>query len=91
MHNNGLIHTSSTSGNVSRMGAYVGIQQMEYNGMSAPYMSNIGPYSATSGPFSVAAGRLSFTYGLKGPSVSVFTHGGHTGIQLGIVFNAYAS
>lgn len=90
MHTNGTTYTSSTSENASRMGAYVGIQQMEYNGMSAPYMSNIGPYSATSGPFSVATGRLSFTYGLKGPSVSVFTHGGHTCKHLDITFNAYA-
>ena len=51
------------------MGVYVGIQQMEYGGMAAPYLTNIGPFSATGGPFSVAAGRLSFTYGLKGPAV----------------------
>lgn len=51
------------------VGVYVGIQQMEYSGMSAPYLSSIGPFSATGGPFSVAAGRLSFTYGFNGPSV----------------------
>jgi hypothetical protein len=48
------------------MGVFVGIQQMEYSGMSAPYLATIGPYSATGSAFSVAAGRLSFTYGLKG-------------------------
>ncbi|KAK9803914.1 hypothetical protein WJX72_004698 [[Myrmecia] bisecta] len=54
-------------------GVYVGIQQMEYGGLAAPYLQSIGPFSATGGPFSVAAGRLSFTYGLKGPAVSVDT------------------
>ncbi len=53
----------------NEVGVYVGIQQMEYCGMSAPYLSSIGPFSATGGPFSVAAGRLSFTYGFNGPSV----------------------
>lgn len=51
-------------------GVYVGIQQMEYSGMAAPYMTNIVPFSATGSPFSVAAGRLSYTYGFKGPAVS---------------------
>lgn len=51
------------------VGVYVGIQQMEYGGMAAPYLSKIGPFSATGGPFSVAAGRMSFIYGLKGPAV----------------------
>lgn len=54
-------------------GVYVGIQQMEYGGLAAPYLQSIGPYSATGGSFSVAAGRLSFTYGFKGPAVSIDT------------------
>jgi hypothetical protein len=52
------------------MGVFVGIQQMEYNTLSAQHLDSIGPYSATGGPFSVAAGRISFIYGLKGPAVS---------------------
>ena len=48
------------------MGVYVGMQQMEYVGLSAPYLAGMGPYTATGGLFSVAAGRLSFTYGMKG-------------------------
>jgi len=56
---------------VREVGVYVGIQQMEYGGMSAPYLMSIGPFSATGGPFSVAAGRMSFTYGFNGPSVSI--------------------
>jgi acyl transferase domain-containing protein/short-subunit dehydrogenase/acyl carrier protein len=57
----------------SDTGVYIGIQQMEYNGLSAPHLQSLGPFSATAGSFSVAAGRLSFIYGLKGPAVSMDT------------------
>jgi acyl transferase domain-containing protein len=52
---------------------YVGIQQMEYMGLASPYMQSVSPFSATGNSFSVAAGRISFTYGIKGPSVSIDT------------------
>ena len=48
------------------MGAYVGIQQMEYGALAAPHLGAMGAFTATGTPFSVAAGRLSFHYGLKG-------------------------
>lgn len=66
-----LLNPGSTTaaGEATEVGVYVGIQQMEYGGMAAPYLSKIGPFSATGGPFSVAAGRMSFIYGLKGPAV----------------------
>ena len=51
-------------------GVFVGIQQMEYGGLAAPYLTAVGPYSATGTPFSVAAGRISFSFGLKGAAVS---------------------
>ena len=54
-------------------GVFIGIQQMEYGGLAAPHLHAIGPFSATGGSFSVAAGRLSFTYGFKGPAVSMDT------------------
>jgi len=54
-------------------GVYIGIQQMEYGGLAAPHLLSIGPFSATGGSFSVAAGRMSFTYGFKGPAVSMDT------------------
>lgn len=63
------LSSSSDGGAPPEVGVYVGIQQMEYGGMAAPYLSKIGPFSATGGPFSVAAGRMSFIYGLKGPAV----------------------
>ena len=52
-------------------GIFVSIQQMEYGALASPHLHSIGPFSATGGPFSVAAGRMSFTYGLKGPAVSL--------------------
>jgi acyl transferase domain-containing protein len=70
--------SSSAAGGASpsappETGVYVGIQQMEYGGLVAPHLHSIGPFSATGGSFSVAAGRLSFTYGYKGPAVSIDT------------------
>ena len=56
---------------VWEVGVYVGIQQMEYGGMSAPYLMSIGPFSATGGHFSFAAGRMTFTYGFNGPTASI--------------------
>ena len=66
-----ILQSRSSLPIVREVGVYVGIQQMEYGGMSAPYLMSIGPFSATGGPFSVAAGRMSFTYGFNGPSVSI--------------------
>jgi acyl transferase domain-containing protein/acyl carrier protein len=54
-------------------GVYVGIQQMEYNGLAAPHLATIGPFSATGSSFSVAAGRLAFTHGFHGPAMSLDT------------------
>lgn len=72
MRKEGMLGTTSSSTKAKEVGVYVGIQQMEYGGMSAPYLSSIGPFTATGGPFSVAAGRLSFTYGFNGPSVRCY-------------------
>lgn len=52
-------------------GVYVGIQQMEYGGLTARHISKIGAFAATGSPFSVAAGRVAFTFGLHGPAVSI--------------------
>lgn len=55
----------------SETGIFVGIQQMEYGALASPHLQTIGPFSATGGSFSVAAGRMSYTYGFKGPAVSL--------------------
>lgn len=60
---------SSAASAAPEVGVFVGIQQMEYGGLAAPFLTAIGPYSATGSPFSVAAGRLSFTFGFRGPAV----------------------
>ena len=57
----------------AEMGAFVGIQQMEYSSLAMPFAASFGPYTATGGSLSVAAGRISFTYGIKGPAVSIDT------------------
>ena len=67
------LQAATAGGGHPEMGVFVGIQQMEYSGMSAPYLAAIGPYSATGSAFSVAAGRLSFTYGLKGTDPGIMT------------------
>ena len=65
-----LLSAATAVGDMPEMGVFVGIQQMEYAGLSAPHLSVFGPYNASGSPFSVAAGRLSFTYNLKGASRS---------------------
>ncbi|KAK9841750.1 hypothetical protein WJX81_000726 [Elliptochloris bilobata] len=54
-------------------GVYVGIQQMEYGGLAARHLPVMSAYTATGQPFSVAAGRVSFSFGFKGPAVSIDT------------------
>ena len=44
---------------------------MEYGNLAAKYLPAMGAFTATGTPFSVAAGRISFTFGFKGPSVSL--------------------
>merc|ERR1739848_978441 len=55
------------------MGVYVGIEHMEYNGLMKDHKMPLSPLMTTGGAFSVAAGRLSYKYGLQGPSVSIDT------------------
>lgn len=63
--------TGAVPSATSEIGIFVGIQQMEYGALASPHLQTIGPFSATGGPFSVAAGRMSYTYGFKGPAVSL--------------------
>lgn len=50
---------------------YIGIQQMEYGTQAAAHLNSMGAFAATGSPFSVAAGRISYTFGLRGPAVSL--------------------
>ena len=56
-----------------KMGVYVGIEHMEYNGLMKEHKIPLSPLMATGSAFSVAAGRLSYKYGLQGPCVSIDT------------------
>lgn len=53
-------------------GVFVGISTPDYADLKKLH-TPIGVYSATGSALSVAAGRLSFMFGLKGPSVSIDT------------------
>ena len=50
-----------------KMGVYVGIEHMEYNGLMKDHKMPLSPLMTTGSAFSVAAGRLSYKYGLQGP------------------------
>ena len=54
------------------MGVYVGIEHMEYNGLMKEHNA-LESIDDNRRCFSVAAGRLSYKYGLQGPSVSIDT------------------
>ncbi len=52
----------------------VGIASAEYNNwLLRRHPQGMSAYGATGGALSVASGRLSYLYGLKGPSLSVDT------------------
>ena len=71
-----LLCDAKDSGNAhqrEKMGVYVGIEHMEYNGLMKEHNVLLSPLMATGSAFSVAAGRLSYKYGLQGPSVSIDT------------------
>ena len=58
----------------SHAGVFVGITSSEYAQLSEKHLKAFTPYSASGGAtISVAAGRLSYQFGMKGPSVSVDT------------------
>ena len=54
-------------------GVFVGIQHSEYAGIFYEFNQKLSVFSATSGALSVAAGRLSYYFGMKGPSLSIDT------------------
>ena len=54
-------------------GVFVGISSMDYQKLISRYVTGVTAYSATGVTLSVAAGRLSYTIGLRGPSMSIDT------------------
>jgi acyl transferase domain-containing protein len=57
----------------SRTGVFVGLIAQEYVSFSAGLPANLQGYLMTGNAASVASGRLSYTYGLEGPSLTVDT------------------
>ncbi|UPQ99391.1 polyketide synthase [Chloropicon primus] len=53
-------------------GVYVGVGPNEYGSVSSPFCEQ-GVYTATSEAISVASGRISFTFGLQGPCMTIDT------------------
>ena len=52
------------------MAVHVGISWTEYARIAANHGVSAGPYSAQGAVLSVAPGRVSYHFGLKGPSVA---------------------
>ena len=65
-------HHESFDSRNKMQGMFVGIAISDYIGMLSKYTEK-GAYHATSSALSVACGRLSFTFGLQGPSLSIDT------------------
>lgn len=57
-----------------RFGVFLGISALDYSKLSSKLSVEITPYSATGSlSLSVAPGRISYTFGLQGPSLAVDT------------------
>jgi len=57
----------------TRTGVFVGISGSDYGGVGRDLGHGTGPYTFTGTMFNTAAGRLSYTFGLQGPSVAIDT------------------
>ena len=63
----------SNRGLSSKSGIFVGIQHMEYKNLIAESVGSGNSYASTSSSFGIAAGRISFSFALTGPSLSIDT------------------
>ncbi len=57
----------------TRTGVFVGISGSDYAAVGKDLGHETGPYTFTGTMFNTAAGRVSYTFGLQGPSVAVDT------------------
>lgn len=64
------LHRVSEGGSA---GVFVGVSSMDYNKVVLKYTAGVTPYSATGASLSVTAGRLSYSFGMSGPSVAIDT------------------
>lgn len=66
-----VLRTSSNTS--SSTGVSIGVSSMDYNKIVLRTTGGVTPYSATGASLSVTAGRLSYSFGLAGPSVAIDT------------------
>lgn len=52
-------------------GIYVGVSQLEYARLGLEMDTPLNAYYATGAHLSAASGRISFTFGLRGPAVTI--------------------
>ncbi|MCO7224345.1 non-ribosomal peptide synthetase/type I polyketide synthase [Pleionea sp. CnH1-48] len=55
----------------SNTGVFVGISSSEYAEVGKDFGHDTGPYSSTGNMFNTASGRISYVFGLQGPSVAL--------------------
>lgn len=61
----------TADGEEATAGIYVGVSQLEYARLSLESGAPLNAYYATGAHLSAASGRISFTFGLKGPALTV--------------------
>ncbi|KAL4451846.1 hypothetical protein ABPG75_007508, partial [Micractinium tetrahymenae] len=83
--------SSALAGLVSGAGVFVGITSTEYAQLAQRHVRGFTPYSATGNlTASVAPGRLSYTFGLRGPSLPVDTVCSSSLVSMHIAFSSVA-
>lgn len=55
------------------MGVFVGVSQLEYARMTLQQNIDVNAFYATGAHLSVTSGRISYTFGLRGPAVTIDT------------------
>jgi acyl transferase domain-containing protein len=69
----GAATKAAAAAGASACSVYVGISSMDYQKLGSRYGGEVSAYSATGVSLSVAAGRVSYTFGLTGPSAAIDT------------------
>src|SRR5690606_19438272 len=57
----------------SQTGVFIGISTNEYHSLQDEKIESMNSYITTGNSSSVAAGRISYVFGLKGPSIAIDT------------------
>lgn len=68
-----VLRTTSSTTSSNSTGVFIGVSSMDYNKIVLRTTGGVTLYSATGASLSVTAGRLSYSFGLAGPSVAIDT------------------